>query len=56
MSYYHELLKLCGFEDKDITGEKPRLERTFQKLELSSDDMKRAERWVRDFVSGFNKH
>jgi len=47
VSYYEELLKLCGFEDEDINRERARVERTFNKLGLVQDDMKRAQAWVR---------
>jgi len=46
-NYYDELLKLCGFEDDEIKKEKPRIDKAFRKLELGPEDMKRAERWVR---------
>jgi len=45
--YYDELLRLCGFEDKDIQQEEPRIKETFQRLELGPEDMKRAEGWVK---------
>lgn len=45
--YYDEILKLCGFENKEINRERPRIEKAFQKLELGLEDMKRAEIWVR---------
>ena len=45
-NYYDELLKLCGFEDNEIESERPRIEKTFQKIGLGSGDMKRAEKWV----------
>jgi len=45
-NYYDELLKLCGFEDNEIENERPRIEKTFQKIGLGSEDMKRAEKWV----------
>ena len=46
-NYYGELLKLCGFEDDEISKEKPRIDKVFQKLELGLEDMKTAEKWVR---------
>ena len=45
--YYYELLRLCGFEDDEIKKEKTRIEKTFQKLGLVPEDMRRAESWVR---------
>ena len=47
-NYYDELLKLCGFEDDEIKKEKPRIDQTFQRLELGPEDMKTAERWTRE--------
>ena len=46
-SHYDELLKLCGFEDDEIKKEKTRTDKAFQKLRLGSEDMKRAESWVK---------
>ena len=46
-NYYDELLKLCGFEDDEIKKQKPRIDQVFQRLELGPEDMKTAERWVR---------
>jgi hypothetical protein len=45
-NYYDELLKLCGFEDNEIENERPRIEKTFQKIGLDAEDMRRAEKWV----------
>ena len=45
-NYYDKLLHLCGFEDEEIGKEKPRIDKSFQKLELGPEDMKRAEDWV----------
>jgi len=47
-NYYDKLLKLCGFEDDDIRKEKPRIDKAFQKLELGTDDIATAERWVKE--------
>jgi len=47
VNYYDELLMLCGFEDSEIKREKPRIDQVFQRLELDPEDMKTAERWVR---------
>jgi hypothetical protein len=47
VNHYDELLKLCGFEDDEIKREKPRIDQVFQRLELVPEDMKTAERWVR---------
>ena len=40
--FYHELLTLCGFEEKDITQHQPRIEKTFANLALGPEDMDRA--------------
>ena len=45
-NYYNALLNLCGFENDEIEKEKPRIEKSFQKLNLGPEDMKRAEEWV----------
>jgi benzoyl-CoA reductase/2-hydroxyglutaryl-CoA dehydratase subunit BcrC/BadD/HgdB len=47
VSYYGELLRLCGFEDDEIAKEGPRIEKAFQKLSLATEDMRSAEIWVR---------
>lgn len=45
--YYDDLLKLCGFEDKEIDEERPRIRKTFERLEIGHEDMEAAEEWVR---------
>ena len=45
-NYYDNLLHLCGFEDDEIEKEKSRIDRSFQKLDLGPEDMKRAGDWV----------
>jgi len=45
--YYDDLLKLCGWEDDEINKERQRIDKTFQKLGLGPEDMKRADSWVR---------
>ena len=45
-NYYDELLHICGFEDDEIEKEKPRIDKSFQKLDLGPEDMKRAGDWV----------
>jgi hypothetical protein len=45
--YYDDLLKLCGFEDEEIEEERPRIEKTFERLEIGPDDMQHANSWVR---------
>jgi benzoyl-CoA reductase/2-hydroxyglutaryl-CoA dehydratase subunit BcrC/BadD/HgdB len=46
--YYDGMLKLCGFEDDELNKERSRIEKVFQKIGLESEDMKEAERWVRE--------
>ena len=46
-SYYNELLQLCGFDNEEIRKERKRIERVFQKLELGSEDMRVADKWLR---------
>ena len=45
--YYDELLKLCGFEEEEIEKERSRIEKTFERLGIGSEDMETAEDWVR---------
>ena len=45
-NYYDGLLKLCGFEDEEITKEKTRIDKAFERLELGYEDMDRAEAWI----------
>ena len=47
MAYYDELFRLCGFEEKDIEGERPRIEKTLERLGIDPDDMEIADSWVR---------
>lgn len=46
-NYYDELLKLCGFEDEEIEKERPRIEKSFERLGIGPEDMEMAESWVR---------
>jgi len=46
--YYDELFKLCGFEDGEIDRERVRIEKVLHKLEISPQDVKSAESWVRE--------
>jgi hypothetical protein len=46
-NYYDELLKLCGFEDEEIEKERPRIEKSFERLGIGPEDMEMAENWVR---------
>jgi hypothetical protein len=47
MEYYDGLLELCGFGASEIVRERPRMEKTFQKLEIGPADISHAENWVR---------
>jgi benzoyl-CoA reductase/2-hydroxyglutaryl-CoA dehydratase subunit BcrC/BadD/HgdB len=41
--YYSSLLKLCGWEEEQISRERPRLDQAFGILNLGPEDMERAE-------------
>jgi benzoyl-CoA reductase/2-hydroxyglutaryl-CoA dehydratase subunit BcrC/BadD/HgdB len=45
--YYDELLTLCGYEPDEIEKARPRVERTFEKLEFSPDDIHLGEYRIR---------
>lgn len=45
--YYDDLLKLCGFEEEEIDAERPRIEKSFERLGIGPDDMEEADGWVR---------
>jgi benzoyl-CoA reductase/2-hydroxyglutaryl-CoA dehydratase subunit BcrC/BadD/HgdB len=47
--YYDELLKLCGYEPEEIEGERPRIEKVFEKLEFTPEDIDRGEKRVRQY-------
>jgi hypothetical protein len=44
-----ELLHLCGFEPEEIERERSRIDRAFEKLELSPADLEQAENRVREY-------
>jgi benzoyl-CoA reductase/2-hydroxyglutaryl-CoA dehydratase subunit BcrC/BadD/HgdB len=44
--YYDNLLKLCGYEPEEIERERPRVERTFEKAELTPEDVIQAEKGI----------
>jgi benzoyl-CoA reductase/2-hydroxyglutaryl-CoA dehydratase subunit BcrC/BadD/HgdB len=46
--YYDSMLKLCGFEDEEISGDRPRIEKVFRKLEIKPEDMPVAESWLKE--------
>ncbi len=45
--YYDDLLLLCGYEKQEIEKERPRIEKTFKKLDFTPEDFKNAEKRVR---------
>ncbi len=45
--YYDDLLTLCGFENEEIEEERPRIEKSFERLGIGPDDMQTADSWVR---------
>ena len=44
-----ELLKLCGFEAEEIERERPRVDKAFDKLEISPEDVSHAEERIAKF-------
>jgi hypothetical protein len=49
--YYDELLRLCGYEPEDIERERPRVERTLEKAELTPEDVKEAAKHVKHYYN-----
>ena len=47
--YYDELLRLCGYEPEEIEKERPRIEKTFDKLEFTPEDIDRGEKRIRQY-------
>jgi benzoyl-CoA reductase/2-hydroxyglutaryl-CoA dehydratase subunit BcrC/BadD/HgdB len=47
--YYDSVLKLCGYEPREIEEQRPRLEKAFDKLEFSPEDFERAEERLREY-------
>ena len=47
--YYDELLRLCGYEPEQIERERPRIEKAFEKLEFTPEDIDRGEKRVRQY-------
>jgi benzoyl-CoA reductase/2-hydroxyglutaryl-CoA dehydratase subunit BcrC/BadD/HgdB len=47
--YYDELFRLCSYEPEEIERERPRIEKTFEKLEFTPEDIDRGERRVRQY-------
>jgi hypothetical protein len=48
MVYYDELLNLCAFDESEIATQRPRIEKTFNKLDLGPQDMERAVARIRE--------
>jgi benzoyl-CoA reductase/2-hydroxyglutaryl-CoA dehydratase subunit BcrC/BadD/HgdB len=46
---YFELLTLCGFEPDETEDQKPRIERTFDILEIGADDVRRGTERIKKF-------
>jgi benzoyl-CoA reductase/2-hydroxyglutaryl-CoA dehydratase subunit BcrC/BadD/HgdB len=46
---FFELLNLCGFEPDEIEKQKPRIERTFDILEIGSDDVRRGTERIKKY-------
>ena len=46
--YYDSLLKLCGFEEEEISVDRTRIEKAFRKLEIKPEDMPVAESWLKE--------
>ena len=44
-----ELLKLCGFEPKEIDSQLPRIEKTFNKIGLTSEDIERGKQRLNQY-------
>jgi hypothetical protein len=40
---YHNFFKLCGFTEDAIKEQSPRIDKTFQKLDITEEDVRRAE-------------
>jgi benzoyl-CoA reductase/2-hydroxyglutaryl-CoA dehydratase subunit BcrC/BadD/HgdB len=47
--YYDSLLRLCGYEPREIEEQRPRIEKAFDKLEFTAEDFERAEERVREY-------
>jgi benzoyl-CoA reductase/2-hydroxyglutaryl-CoA dehydratase subunit BcrC/BadD/HgdB len=46
---YEELLKLCGFEPEEIERERPRVDKAFERAEISAEDISRGESRIREY-------
>ena len=47
--YYDELLRLCGYEPEEIERERPRIEKAFDKIELTPEDINRGMKRVNHY-------
>lgn len=47
-AYYDSLLRLCGFDEKEINSERARIEDAFLRIGLKADDMAVAEEWLKE--------
>jgi benzoyl-CoA reductase/2-hydroxyglutaryl-CoA dehydratase subunit BcrC/BadD/HgdB len=47
--YYDELLRLCAYEPEEIERERPRIEKAFDKLELTPEDIDRGVKRVSQY-------
>ena len=45
--YYDDLFRLCGFEEEEIVEERPRIEKSLERLGIGPEDMETADHWVR---------
>ncbi|MGQ9655036.1 MAG: 2-hydroxyacyl-CoA dehydratase [Thermodesulfobacteriota bacterium] len=48
-AYYDDVLMMCGFEGHELEGDRPRIERALEKLQLGSEQMDVAEERLRRF-------
>ena len=47
---YQNFLELCGFEKDEIDKELPRIKKAFEKLRITSEDIKRGEENIRRYI------
>jgi benzoyl-CoA reductase/2-hydroxyglutaryl-CoA dehydratase subunit BcrC/BadD/HgdB len=45
--YYDRLLWLCGYEPEGVEAERVRIEKAFEKLDITPEDIERAEQWIK---------
>jgi benzoyl-CoA reductase/2-hydroxyglutaryl-CoA dehydratase subunit BcrC/BadD/HgdB len=46
---YEELFKLCGFEPEEIEKERPRIDKAFERAEITAEDINRGESRIREY-------